>query len=291
MPVKGYVLKYQNPRPDMRVMADIDILFKDEKTSEVKELLLGMGFELKSAVGNQDVYYKKPFMNIEMHRSLVIRESPYYDYFSQVWERAKLKSGSKYVYELSLEDFLIYTMAHLAKHYMAAGTGIRSIIDIWLYKERYQNEMNWEYVDAELEKIKLLALTRNICGLCDVWFRGAESNDLYEEIGDFIVSSGVYGLAQRSQLASLLKNAGPTRNITLGKYHYILQLIFLKPANMKIIYPVLNEYPFLLPLFWVHRGFKSIFFKRNSTLKILDNAFSLDNESVNNLADFHNKTM
>jgi len=291
MPVKGYLLKYLYPRPDMRVMADIDILFKDENTSEVKDLLTGLGFELKSAVGNQDVYYKKPFMNIEMHRSLVIAESPYYEYFGQVWDRAKLKDGSQYVYELSKEDFFIYIMAHLAKHYMLAGTGIRSVIDIWLYKERYKNEMNWEYTNAELDKIDLLTFTKNICGLGDVWFGGAKSDDLYKEMGEFIISGGVYGLMQRAQLATLINNAGPAKNITQGKYRYIMQLLFLKPANMKIIYPVLNKHPFLLPFFWLHRGIKSILCKRDNTMKILSNAFSLENEAAKKLDDFHQKSM
>lgn len=291
MPVKGYLLKYLYPSPDMRVMADIDILFKDEKTSKVKDLLIGLGFELKSAVGNQDVYYKKPFMNIEMHRSLVIAESPYYDYFCHVWDRAKLKDGSQCIYELSHEDFFVYVMAHLAKHYMVAGTGIRSIIDIWLYIERYKNEMNWEYTNAELEKIDLMAFTKNICGLGDVWFGGARSNDLYQEMGDFIISGGVYGLSQRAQLVTLINNAGATKNITQGKYRYIMQLLFLKPDNMKIIYPILNKYPFLLPAFWLHRGVKSILFKRDNTIKILNNALSLDGEEAKQLVDFHNKSM
>ncbi|MDD2235026.1 MAG: nucleotidyltransferase family protein, partial [Desulfitobacteriaceae bacterium] len=96
--------------------------------------------------GNHDIYYKKPFLNIEMHRRLISVESPYSDYLNKTWYRAKLKDSCKYTYELSLEDFYIYLLIHLSKHYAGGGTGIRSFLDIWLYHRRYAKEMNWNYL-------------------------------------------------------------------------------------------------------------------------------------------------
>lgn len=46
MPLKGYLLKYLYPRPDMRLMTDVDILLNNKQTKRVKMLLSGMGLIL-----------------------------------------------------------------------------------------------------------------------------------------------------------------------------------------------------------------------------------------------------
>ena len=67
--------------------------------------MLGLRFTVERQGGNHDVYEKKPFTNIEMHRRLISEDSPYSHYLSRTWDRASLKSGSQFIYELDLEDF------------------------------------------------------------------------------------------------------------------------------------------------------------------------------------------
>ncbi|AOY77992.1 nucleotidyltransferase domain-containing protein [Clostridium formicaceticum] len=287
MPLKGYLIKYLYPQPDMRLMVDVDILFKNEQKKQVKKLMLGLGFTLESEGGNHDVYYKKPFMNIEMHRRLIAENSPYSDYLNKVWDRAILKTGYKCIYQLSHEDFFVYIMIHLTKHYANGGTGIRSIMDIWVYNKHYRDKMDWEYIQAELEKIQLWKFTKNICRLSEIWFESRESNELYDEMTAYIFSSGVCGIKKHSIVSSM--NADKKRSIGTAKQIYRLKLFFPGLNRMKISYPFLGKLPFLLPVCWVLRGVKCLLFKPKHTFQMINDVDSISEADMAKIQNLHEK--
>ncbi len=291
LPLKGYLIKYLYPRPDMRLMADLDILFKDEQTEEVKELMLGMGFTLKHFGANHDVYVKEPFINIEMHRRLVAQDSPYSGYLKKTWARARLEEGSQYIHRLSWEDFYIYLLIHLAKHFSKGGTGIRSILDIWLYEKHYGPLMDRNYIQRELEEIKLQEFARHMVELGQVWFGQAESNELYDEIADYILASGMYGTGKHGIITAINKNQGHgPRSTGLMKLRYRLKIFFPGLKHMSILYPFLHRLPFLLPVSWVLRGLKCLVGKRQRTFIIIRNIQSVSMKDLKRIQALHEKT-
>ncbi|KJS02074.1 MAG: hypothetical protein VR68_03280 [Peptococcaceae bacterium BRH_c4a] len=289
MPLKGYLIKYLYPKPDMRLMADVDILFKDEQTEQMEKLLLGLGFVLEHKGGKHDNYFKTPFIKLEMHRMLMPEDSPSSDYFNKVWDRAGLKAGCQYTYQLSHEDFFVYIMMHLTKHYANGGTGIRSIMDIWLYNTRYRSEMDWDYIETELEKIKLREFAENILGLGEVWFGNADSNALYDEMTDFIFCSGVYGTKRNAAASSMNTYAGKNIPFWLMKLRYYLKLFFPGPEHMKILYPFLGKLSFLMPVCWVLRGGKCLLFKCEHTFQVINNVRSISEKDVVRIRNLHEK--
>lgn len=281
MPLKGYLIKYLYPQPDMRLMADIDILFKNEQTENVKQLMQKLGFTVEHQGGNHDVYCKKPFMNIEMHRRLISEDSPYSHYLSRTWERANLKASSSFNYELSLEDFYIYTLIHLTKHYIGGGTGIRSFMDIYVYKRRYQNEMDWNYIQTELETIKLWEFEKSITGLNNVWFGKAQSNEFYDDMTKFIFSSGAYGTLNQAILSSLSKSVSEKQSLKTAKYLFLWSSFLPHFNTMKISYPFLSTLPLLLPVCWILRGIRCLLFNReHSWQKIKQVSSAVDGDII-----------
>ena len=289
MPLKGYLIKYLYPQPDMRLMADIDILFKNEQTEKVKQLMLMLGFTVEHQGGNHDVYYKKPFMNLEMHRRLISEDSPYSNYLSKIWNRTSLKPGGKFTYELSLEDFYIYTLIHLTKHYSNGGTGIRSFMDIYLYNGRYGKDMDWNYIQTELEKIKLWEFEKSISGLNQVWFGSAPSNEFYAEMTDFILSCGAYGTRKQAILSSMSTTISDKRSIGVAKSLYRRKLFFPGLDTMKIVYPFLGTLPFFLPICWVLRGMRCLLFKHKHTWQIIKQVRLVKGEDLIRLHNLHRK--
>lgn len=290
MPLKGYLVKYLYPRPDMRMMADVDILFKNKQTEQVKNLMLESGFTLEDQGGSHDIYYKKPFLNIEMHRTLICEESPYSNYLNKTWCRAKLKDGCKFIYELSHEDFYIYLLIHLTKHYTGGGTGIRSFLDIRVYYRRYAKEMNWDYIWSELEKISLREFAGNILGLCEVWFGNARSNQLYDEMTQYIFSSGVYGTRKHAVISSINIKSGSKHSIWASKQMYRLRLFFPPLNKMKVDYPFVQLLPVLLPVCWVLRGIRCLLFKRRHTFQMINNLHSVSEEDLVWIGSLHEKS-
>lgn len=287
MPLKGYLIKDLYPKPDMRLMADIDIYFQNEQTEKVREVMTELGYTLKHQGGNHDVYYRMPYMNIEMHRRLVSESSPYSGYLSKTWERGFRKPGCEYIYQLSLEDFYIYLLIHLTKHFCGGGTGIRSFMDIWVYRCCYREKMHWSYIKDELKKIGLSEFVEKVHGLIDIWFDNGQDHELYREMTAYIFSSGTYGTRQHSVISSLRDQREKTKR--MPKFLFWMKKIFLPLELMKNAYPLLNKNPWLLPVCWVQRGFKCLLYKRKYFLYLIKHVRSLSEEDINQAESLHKK--
>ena len=59
-------------------------------------------------------------MNIEMHYCLVGQNSQFASYYKNPWEKAKPEKGKKYIQQYSWEDFYVYVIVHMAKHFQMA---------------------------------------------------------------------------------------------------------------------------------------------------------------------------
>lgn len=172
MPLKGTIIKYLYPQPDMRSMSDIDILFEKSDRDKVKKILNSQGYKLYEKGPNHDIYIKGMIV-IEMHYDLFMKSISLYDYFKAFLYRGQKKEGHNYIYESNKEDCYIYIVAHLLKHYSEyAGTGIRSFIDLWVYKNYYKEQLNKTYLNQEFSKLGISEFVDNIEGLSDMWFSG-----------------------------------------------------------------------------------------------------------------------
>ncbi|MGE5403745.1 MAG: nucleotidyltransferase family protein [Candidatus Saccharibacteria bacterium] len=265
MVVKGLIIKNLYPQPDMRMMADVDILVEANQLEKAGEIMLSLGYTAESTGSNHDVYYKRPVMNIELHRALIAEQySSLYAYFGSGWERTRLAAGSQYQYEMSPEDFYIYLLAHMAKHYRNGGTGIRSVMDVWVYNHRCQDKLDWDYINAELKKVDLHSFARNMEALAESWFSPNSSYDLYPEITAFILGNGTYGNKQNSAINEFIKIRNDNESFAMAKLKYALRVFFPNLEHMTILYPFLKKYPFLMPLGWFLRVIRTVRFNRNN---------------------------
>lgn len=253
-PLKGCLLKEMYPQQDMRMMSDLDILMEHEKAGKVEQILKSMGYSKKLEYDlGHDVYYKKPIMNIEMHHVLMDREvlsTELLEYYSNDWERLIADKDNPHLYHMTWDDYYIYFIAHLSKHYYSSGTGIRSIMDIHIFLKNHGSELNQSYLKQELEKIKLWELKENCERLAEVWFGDRETDETLYEMTEYIVQSGTYGeekVAVPRRVEKKLKQAGNS------KFRYYLTRIFPPYQIMKRNYMILKNHPYLLPVLWIWR--------------------------------------
>lgn len=245
--VKGTKTKMRYPDEVLRSMGDIDILYKPEQHKEFYNLMMkALSYEDFQEGRKNDTYTKNKFIVIEAHRQLVSTESEYIDYLNAVWDRAIPCQSCKYTYEMTLEDEFIYNIIHLVEHFKNGGVGVRFIMDIWVYN---QIEMNREYLKDELEELGLYDFYITISQLADYWFGEGEGNELLEKLGEFIFSSGVFGNHENSS-ALAVEDGGKLKNL--------LKMCFPSYKEMASMFLWLKKYPFLLPIAWVIRAFRSL---------------------------------
>lgn len=269
MPLKGALLKQFYPRPDIRKMADLDILYKREQEEKVDEILLGKGYVCAHKSKYDTVYFRKPYMNVEMHHALVEKGEQGADYYKNVWERLGTINGKNHIYGFSWEDYYIYMITHAAKHMGNGGTGIRSLVDLMQFLTAMEEQMDWEYTDRELEKIGLTKFERHMKRLVEIWFYGGESTLFYDGLTEYMVDGGIYGTMENYKVNHVVCLNGSRQGFMWGKLRAQLETIFLPFVHMKQQYSYLERYPALLPAAWIQRIFRTLFKKRGRASQVL----------------------
>ena len=256
MPLKGIVLQHLYPVYGMRQMSDHDILFDASRADDVKRIMEGLGFSTEHfGTGNHDVYHKKPVCNFEMHRALFGpgHEEKLYEYYKDVEKRLLGDGCEKH---LSPEDFYLYVTAHEYKHYSISGTGLRSILDTYVYLQKQSLDMG--YVAAEAEKLGIAEFEAANRSLAQHLFSGETLTEADEEMLDYILSSGVYGTMNHRVENKMRRNGW-------GKVRYALNRFFV-PVSRKNkdyeayagAYPLFYKHKILLPILPFYRVLRSL---------------------------------
>lgn len=251
--MKGIVLRREYPRPDMRTSCDVDIFYDRTCRKEADAMMAARGYTRALSDPNHDEYTKPPYVTVELHRNL-LTDLPTVDrYYADIWARLEAVEGSEY--RMRAEDFYIYQTVHTMKHFRHAGTGIRSVLDTYIFL-RAHPELDRVYVDAELEKLGLRRFAEVLEGLAASWFGGAPEPEWLSEIAAYILGSGVYGTGVQAAA-----NRAPERRG--GKLRYALSRAFPPLRLMREKYPMLARMPFLLPVFWGYRLVRALFCGRD----------------------------
>ena len=257
LPLKGYEMKLLYPRLEFRQMADIDILIDPENTSQVQTIMQSLGYLKKEETfPHHDEYFTPPFVTVEIHRQLLLVGDDRQEYYDNIWDRSLPDEENPGAYKLTPDDFYIYQIAHFAKHYNRMGSGIRSVMDIYIYLEKYREILNREYIEKELQKLDIYDFCVKMESLSLYWFSdSAPKPDIAEnelnELERNIFLSGVYGsneFFRFKNMVSIQTEKGRWHN-----FRYFWKRIFVSREEFKNFFPVLKKYPVLLPFFYLYR--------------------------------------
>ena len=251
MPLKGSVLKEYYPQIGMRQMSDNDILY-DASREDLKIIMEGIGFtiEEKYGVGIHDHYFKPPVCNFEMHRKLFgpAHDRRLREYYQDVKVRLLKDEDNRYGYHFSPEDFYIYMIAHEYKHFYGAGTGLRSLLDTYVYLRRNSEILDWIYIKGELEKLGIADFESQNRNLALKLF-GDKMFTEDDEMLDYFISSGTYGKLEHRIWNKVDKFGGGIR----GKGKYLLSRIFPPIESVEKAYPFFYRHKILLPFLIIIR--------------------------------------
>lgn len=256
MPLKGSVLKEYYPAVGTREMSDIDILVDASRAGDVRRIMHSLGFSgdmFNSAI--DDDYHKDPCSEFEMHKTLFGSEhgESLMSYYADVKARLIQDSPGKYAYHFSHEDMYVYMTAHERKHYETYGTGLRALVDTYIFLTRYSDSLDWGYIHGECETLGISDFERRNRELAQKVFCFGELSDSEREMLKYIILSGVHGVTEHMIQNELKK---------YGKAKYFLYRIFIPMSAVKTRYPFFARHKILLPLLPVYRLVKRIYLSR-----------------------------
>lgn len=261
---KGYIVKDYYPIPELRTFGDIDFLIHPEDRQICDELMLQQGFVKKTDW--EPVYsYKRGAEYYEIHTDVmevdVSDKADYKDYFHHIWEHAHLTNS--YTWELSPEFHFLYLLTHIAKHICGSGAGIRMYMDIAVFIKHYGNELDWKYIQDELDKLKLtdfanitLTVVQKYFGVkCPIALSKIDDS-LLEDFIEFTMAGGVFGYVGRDSGLIALKNYERSEE-SVSRLHTLKNRLFPNAVNLENRYTYLQGRHWLLPFAWIHRFFKT----------------------------------
>lgn len=156
MLLKGMVIRKYYPSPELREMADNDILFDNKYSKEVYDFMTARGYKSDDYnKGYHDEYLKPPAYNFEMHRQLVSsKERPkWYEYYKDVKSILINDANDKNQFYFSDNDFYVYFIVHTYKHFLNSGMGLRTVLDVYLYLNNLQDKLDFDYIEEQLKKL------------------------------------------------------------------------------------------------------------------------------------------
>ena len=262
LPLKGSVICNVYPEPWMRTSCDIDILVHKEDVDKVVEKLQEKHYRFEGDHYHDVSLFSEEGVHLELHYELIEERDSLecHAILRDIWSQVLPAEGRNYEKRMPQELFLFYHIAHMAKHFVYGGCGIRPFLDLWIMKSKMP-------FDAQkLEKLLceggLQTFYEYAVRLIECWFEGKEADDTVRGMETYVLRGGVYGTTENKIAVN--------REHPRGKVGHLLSSIFIPYENLWRIYPKLKGKKWLTPVYQVRRWFR-ILFKgmSNSTRKSL----------------------
>jgi hypothetical protein len=251
--LKGTIMKGLYPSPEMREMSDIDLVVYDENLDKAAKVMEEMGYKNHGLVKHHMIFSKGKDLMVEVHWCLFDSnaDKKQHVYFKDNF-RAKLKEGTQFTYEFGTEDFYVYMISHMAKHFFETGCGIRNLVDIYIYCNTYYSSMDQAYLNEELTKCGNLDFEKCMRKLAYIWLDDEDCESFYDDLFEYMVESGIYGKTENGIWGQLAKETSKSESNSKIRF-YFPSINFMQEK-----YTWLKKYPFLLPVAWVIRGVTGI---------------------------------
>lgn len=248
MPLKGAIVREYYPEPWLRSSSDIDILVHEEDLDAAVSLLISKGCQPYREKTLHEISLITPGrVQLELHFSLREDVEAMDRVLDRVWENSSLVEGKRYEYRPSDTFLMFHLVAHMAYHCYIGGSGIRSFVDIWLLRDRLNYdpcELRNLCCEAELDKFY-----DHMMNLIDVWFCDKAHTPITRQLEQFILRGGTFGSADN---LILVEQAQTSKAKRLSKR------VFLPYNGLKMLFPVLENNPWLTPVCQIVRWYRVI---------------------------------
>lgn len=278
IPLKGSVLRYEYPEPWMRTSCDIDILVKRTDIDRACEILAQkLGYTLAHKTEHDVSYTSVGGIKVEMHFSLIeaSENERIVDILKDPWQSAT-PAENGYTYVMDDAVFYFYHVAHMLKHFLYGGCGIRTFVDLYVLDSMQGVDLKKR--DDLLLRADILTFTEYSRALAR-YFVGIDGcSEAVESFASYVIAGGVYGGVETKVYIQQARRG--------GKFRYAMQRIFLPYKTLCLSYPIAKRHKILVPFLQVVRWFRIIFGgKVRSSAKELRSNSALDDKKAREAED------
>ena len=260
---------------DHRPSGDEDILIQLAEYDKAKEILINNGYvtefeeETEAQLEQlQEISFISPEtgLHIELHLNIMGRENDartrMTDYFADVFDNYReVEIEGVVVRTMTHQTHLFYLILHAFKHFTGGGFGIRQMLDILLYQEKYGAEIDLNKLHEELVEFKADALWNDLIHIGNLYLgfelKAFQDPNCPEELLEDMFQCGTFGNKTQAEIAAARMTTIATgdylKKESGNSFVILLRTIFPSRAFLMNQFPYLEEKPWLLPVEWVKR--------------------------------------
>ena len=243
--LKGWELRKLYPNPNMRQMADLDILVCPYEFDKIKTVMSQRGFLSGKETAWKHDSFRKQYICVEMHKRLTDDSDKIQAWEKNIWDRATVVNGN--IYKMNPEDYYIFHFVHLHNDFLNGSLGLRRIVDTWLLQKQL---VDMKTVRSSLESFGMGKFHEKMVKLSQVTMGDEPMDEDSEVLLKHAFMNGIYGTEKSYKAGRIVAMGG---SLKMGKLNSKLAAVFLPYKRMKAQFPTLEKWPILLPYYWIKR--------------------------------------
>ncbi len=248
--VQGTKIKELYPAPELRTMSDIDFIIDIGNLERAGEILQELGYDCKWLDSVEIDGVRAPNIHVELHTEYFPVYSEYHECmrspFSSIEENGQYDDN----------EFYIYNMLHIAKHYFCRGCGIRRVLDVYYLNHHFSNIIDRKYVHGVFQKAGVVDFVENISMLAGYWFGNSKYSESFKDMIPFITGNPLHGTEENQMGYFLQKEFG--NDAKFIKIRHVTKKVFAGDDIMLKHYPFLKKWRILYPACWIHRVIRAL---------------------------------
>ena len=251
LPLKGSVLCALYPESWMRTSCDIDVLVEQKNLEKAVALLSENGFVCEGDHYHDVSLHSPEGVHLELHYELIEERDSMdcHALLEDIWAHVLPVDDKGYEKKMPDELFVLYHVAHTAKHFVYGGCGIRPFLDFWIMQSKMSCDT--QKLQKLLQESGLQTFYEYTLKLTAHWFENGETDEVLQGMKAYIWRGGVYGTAE-NQIAV-------NREHPKGKAGNFFSSVFVSYENLWHSYPALKGKKWLTPVYQVRRWFRILF--------------------------------
>lgn len=281
--VKGMEVAKYYPISVMRTMGDSDIVIHEEDKERAEQVLSDLGIVNKFEYNGKERGYIGNRTVVELHHNLI------YDEIVTLPEQRKFFNDCwSYVREGELDHsfHFLFLIAHLRKHFLNEGIGIRQFMDIAAVA-RNDSTLKWSWIEEKLKDLRLHRFAQTCFAMTEYWFDikipmyyPKAEEKFAEQATGRILGNGVFGFhnidnRRNSVINQMQEYEGPRWML---RVKLILERLFPSYESLRVgtSYKFLDGRPWLLPVAWIRRIYYMALGKTTDGKDIIDRIMTPD---------------
>lgn len=262
----------------------ISLLMDEENYNLAKGYLIDMEYETDLVYkGCGERLQKKQGISVSLYYKLPFRTAVYQKNMRRLLEGAHPKAPYQSIRELSKEDEWTFRMASAVYRYTIDELTMREVLDLQLCHRAWRDTIRMDAVNRRMEEFQIEGPAAKLLRISYMWFADKSDNyyeHLPEDMSEYdileerLLTRGMVNKEADKQILKLAKlihkeeekeRKREERKQFKERFHEKweetkrkLKWVFPDYHYMASIYPIVEKLPFLLPGFWVARGFRLI---------------------------------